>query len=283
MSDTGLAQAVEKFARLTHALSDGELERPWAWKEYDEGLRVAFFRTYEELRELAATLAAARAAGGPALTTAQRVLAQYHAAYRDLQAVVLGVADDELDRAPAAGEWPLRAVLEHMVRADWGFFAVTRHALEQHRRGGPAERPSSEARKALWRSEGPAFEAALGGSLADILAYHDALHGRILRELADIKDSEIGAPSWFWESEPFPLQFRLHRFDAHLRQHTIQAEKALDALGRGPSEAMRLLRLIYAALAEAEGVTIGADGFGAEQQRTVATEIAMRAGAVGVG
>ena len=72
------------------------------------------------------------------------------------------------------------------------------------------------------------------------------------------------------------VQFRLHRFDSHLRQHTVQVEKALDALGGPPSEARRLLRLIYAALAEAEGALLNAPGTGLERQQEVARQIVER-------
>ena len=45
-----LQGAVERFARLTISLSDADLERPWAWGDYDEGVRFAFFRNFESLR-----------------------------------------------------------------------------------------------------------------------------------------------------------------------------------------------------------------------------------------
>ena len=68
--------------------------------------------------------------------------------------------------------------------------------------------------------------------------------------------------------------------EAHLRQHTIHAEKTLEALGRPPSEAMRLLRLIYAALAEAEGAAIGAADVAAQQRTATAQAILARAAEV---
>src|SRR5258708_685683 len=88
-----LAHAVVSLAGRVAAWTDADLERPWEWKAYDEGVRYALFRTMEELRELAATTSATRAGSGPPLTTAQRVLGQYHVAYRDLQAVLIGVDD----------------------------------------------------------------------------------------------------------------------------------------------------------------------------------------------
>jgi hypothetical protein len=279
MSEVTLAQAVEQFALRTHALSDADLERPWAWQAYDEGVRYAFFRTYEELRELAAVTAAERAAKGPPVTVAQRVLAQYHAAYRDLQALLIGVPDAELDRAPAAGEWTLRQVLEHIIEADGGFYGVIGYALERQRSGDgrPAEIPEEFWNAIFGPQEDAAFKAALCGTLDEIRAYYEAFHARILREFATISDAEVEAPARYWEGYSLPIQFRLHRCDAHLRQHTIQIEKTLDMLGRRPSETMRLLRLIYAALAEAEGVAAGAPDVGAERRRATAAAITARA------
>jgi hypothetical protein len=48
-----------------------------------------------------------------------------------------------------------------------------------------------------------------------------------------------------------PIRFRLHRFEEHLRQHTIQLDKTLAAI-RPPTEAHRLVRNIYNALADVE-------------------------------
>ncbi len=47
-------------------------------------------------------------------------------------------------------------------------------------------------------------------------------------------------------------------FESHLRQHTIQADKALVALGLASGEVRRLVRLVYAGLAEVLGLLIGA-------------------------
>jgi hypothetical protein len=272
-----LGQAVERFATVTHGLPDEALEREWKWRAYNEGVRHAFFRVYEELCELAATLATERAAQGPVMTTAQRILASYHAAFRDLQAVLLRVDDELLDRALSDEKWPLRFVLGHTIFVKRQFFARSWYALQQRRQGTKkaACMPDDEVEAFV----GPydVFERALGDPLAGVLAYYGALHERILHELADIGEDELDAPSLWWEEYEVPLQFRLHRFDSHLRQHTIQVEKTLEALGHSPSEAQRLLRLIYRALAEVEGGIIGAWEIGAVRRAKAAVEIAARA------
>jgi len=51
----------------------------------------------------------------------------------------------------------------------------------------------------------------------------------------------------------------LHRYEAHFVQHTVQIDKTLVAIGIAPTESKRLLRKIFAALAEAEGTMIGTE------------------------
>jgi len=279
MFKTSLARAVEQFADVTQGVPDAELDREWAWGAYgSEGVRFAFFRTYEELRELATKTAAERSAHGPVASTAQRILAHYHLAYRDLQAALLGIGAVEADRAPAEGEWSLRQVVAHIVGADVGFFGVVKYALDRHRSGDgrPAEIPD-EAWGDIIGEDMASFEAILDGPLAGIQSYHEAHHERVLRKFADISEEELAAPSTYWEGHEMSLRFRLHRFDSHLRQHVVQIDKTLESIGHSPNEAKRLLRLIYAALAGVEGITIGAWEAGAELRREVAERIAARA------
>ena len=72
------------------------------------------------------------------------------------------------------------------------------------------------------------------------------------------------------------LRFRLHRFESHLRQHTIQIDKALVALGLASGEARRLVRMVYAGLAEVQGLLIGAEDTGAQACADLAAEINRR-------
>lgn len=274
-----LTQAVERFATLTQGIPDSQLERAWAWRSYDfEGIRFAFFRTYEELRELATQLRSERSVEGKPCTKAHLILAQYHAAYWDLQAALLGVADEQMDEVPAEGEWDLRQVVAHMLGADVGFYETVRYALDRHRSGdGRSAAVPSEARATLSGRDESTFRSMMAGPLEDVRAWHRTFHQRLLREFADISDAELDVPSTFWEPEPMSVCFRLHRYDSHLRQHTIQLDKILLANSHGPNEAKRLLRLIYAALADVNGVLIGAWQIGESCQYALAQDISARA------
>lgn len=273
-----LSEAVETFAKVTSALSDAALEIPWGWRSYDEGVRFALLRTHEELRTLAAVLISQRSGEGKQLTTAQWTLAQYHIAYRDLQAILLRADDTLLDEEPAPGEWPLRVTFGHILAAEREFFARIHYAVQQQiaQITTPEEMPSDEVAQFVGpRNE---FDRTMNRlSLTGLLGYYATLHQRVLRELNAIRSAELEAQSLWWEGVPMSVEFRLHRLDSHLRQHTIQIHKTLDSLTGPPSEAHHLLRLIYAALAELEGITIGEWNLGKRQQQELAATIQQRA------
>jgi hypothetical protein len=257
MFNIQLTQAVENFARLMLPLAEKDLERAWTWKDHDEeGIRFAFFVTLQELRHLAVTLASLRSQP----TLAQRILNQYHAAYMDLQAAVLGLLDEDAEKIPSEGEWPVRKVYAHILGTDFGFTATVRYALEMHRANKWTKDriPDSEYPRLYVISEGE-YDDLMNGPLSSMLSYHRDLHTGIIWEFSMITDQELDLPSTFWEETRFPIQHRLHRYEAHFTQHTIQIDKTLVAIGQAPSESKRLLRKIYAALAEVEGQMIGAE------------------------
>jgi hypothetical protein len=266
-----LAAAVGQLAAATQDMSDADLGQPYRWGAHQEGVRFALLGAMHELRTLAVHLMAERHRHGRPLSRAHHALAQYHAAYRDLEAALLGVSDEEYDRPPAPGEWPLRAIYGHMVGAERKFFALVHYGLRRQREGGELSPvlPEGEADRLLgpFADFVPLWES---GAPAEMAGFHAIIHDRALAEFAAIGDDEIDGPSVWWEGEPYTLEYRLHRMDAHLRQHTIQVDKTREQLGRPSTEARRLLRLVYAALAEAEGATIGAPETGAAERAAAA-------------
>ena len=257
MFDTKLTHAVENFAAVILPLSEKDLEREWIWKDHDEeGIRFACFVTLQELRHLAVKLSALRSRP----TSAQHILSQYHATYMDLQAAIFGLSEQESDKVPAEGEWQVRRVYAHILNAEINFTITVRYALEKHRASAwTPERASDEDEYRLAGMNEEEFRALLEGPFEGILAYHRNFHPAVIEEFGKITDEELDLPSTFWEETRFPIQHRLHRYEAHYAQHTIQIDKALAAIGKAPTESMRLIRKLYAALAEAEGMMIGGE------------------------
>lgn len=276
MHESELYTVVRRLAEVMQALQDEDLEREWTWRDHDEGLRFALLGTYHELRDLAVSLASGRLAEGFPISAAQQALGQYHAAYRDLEATLLGIGDDDLDRPPAEDEWALREVLGHMIGGDRVFFALIHVGLEKRRAGEEPARLSAEDMEALFGPREEFDRLLENEGLAGIFDYHAAIHNRILHGLSGLSDDELTAPTRFWEPEMLSVQYRLHRLDAHLRQHTIQVEKTIAAIGSAPSEARRLLRLVYNALAEVEGGLIGAWDYGPQRQHDLVSVISAR-------
>jgi uncharacterized damage-inducible protein DinB len=275
MTDSILSKLIDDFARLVVSLPDTELERPWAWGAYDsEGLRFAFFRIFEELRELSVKIAYQRFASGVGITSAQRILANYHQAYKDLCILLLGLSTQELEREPEAGEWSIKRTYAHIVGAEAGFLVITKYALERARiNDNRPEVVPDAAWDAILRLEEPEFIAILEGTFDTLYSYHASLNDRVLNELSDITEEELSTPSQYWEGYDLDLRFRLHRFESHLRQHIIQIEKILASQGQPWNEARRLLRMIYAALAQVEGARLGYEDSSEALVATTAQEI----------
>lgn len=255
MFNTKLSDAVQEFTALVLPLSEKELERPWKWKDHDEeAIRFSFFVTLQELRQLAVRLAALRSRP----TEAQHILGQYHTAYMDLQAAVLGLCNEDAKRAPAEGEWSVKQTYAHIIGTDLGFSAVVRYALEGHRANNwqPNRIPEEDYPRLYGLTESE-YDALMDGPFDRMLAFHRDLHLRILNEFQTISETELELPSTFWEETRFPIRHRLHRYEAHFTQHTVQVDKTLVAIELAPTESKRLLRKIFAAFAEAEGQMIG--------------------------
>lgn len=274
MFHTSLSQAITDFAALMLPLSEKELERPWVWKDHDEeGVRFAFFVTLQELRQLAVTLSTLRARPTPA----QHILGQYHAAYMDLQAALLGVSNEDAVRVPGEGEWSVQSTYAHILSADLNFTIIIRYALEKHRAGTwSPERPSDEEADRLAGITDEEYLALIKKPIEHMLAHHRDLHRMIIATFCSIADSELELPSTFWEETRFPIRHRLHRYEAHFVQHTVQIDKTLTAIGQAPTESKRLLRKVYAALAEAEGWLIGAENMDDAAILATASSIAER-------
>jgi len=274
-----VTQAVEELVRATVDLSDSDMGRPWVWREYDEeGLRFTLLLAQHELRDLAVRLESLRTKKGPPASQTERILGQYHFAYRDLTGVLAGVRDDDLDRVPAVGEWPVREVLEHMLGAEFGFLGVVQYALAPDR---PRDLEEAEERWDSWREEhNYRAPKKLEGGMADVRNALFEIHRRILRELGGLPDDALEKPAMFWDGEK-PIRFRLHRFEAHMVQHTVQVEKTLEWIGRGPTEARRLIRILYCNLAPVE--MLGSTQFGEREREVVATALRDRAAEISAG
>ena len=245
-----LAQISFDFAAKTHSLPEHILNNEgWGWDAY-AGIRYGFLHVTLELRRLAAAIAEKRTLQSTPQTRVQKLLAQHQAAFRDYQALWIGIDEELLDRTPALGEWTLRTIFNHVHSVERYFFAHILNALDNDN----PQPLNNEQIAAIVGEPAPTGN----GTLAALWASYSSLHERIATRLATLNDAELQLLSPMWEPEPVSIEFRILRFAAHIREHANQLEKSLWQLERRPNEAKMLLRQLYAALAEAEGEQIGA-------------------------
>ena len=220
----------EESLRALAALSDKDLERPWAWPGKGAAdLRNAFF--YLLMEEQSALVVAATPTN-----EADRILALAQRAFGDLRGLLLAVSDALLDREPAPGEWSIRATMEHTIRVERSYRANTQHALLR-RDDDPLTLPEDRRPK-------PDPADISGGALAIVNALARRRAETDLA-LAGTDANQLGRPSqWSAVTEVFnvDVRFRLHRFGAHLVEHTQQVEKTLRQLGQMETDAQAYVR-----------------------------------------
>ncbi len=100
-------------------------------------VRRVLLRLGDHMREHTTQLVEAREAVGAAPTMPQRILAQAMQAYGCFLGATVGLTDEDLDRAPAPGEWSPRQVLDHLVENQASYLDLIRRAREARQ---PVER-----------------------------------------------------------------------------------------------------------------------------------------------
>jgi len=256
MTISHLTHAVEQLEAATAHLTDAELASgAYAWGYYS-GARMALLGTTQDLDDLGATLLVQRIAAGNPPTPAQLLLTRHREAYRELLARFVGLNADERTRAPALGEWSVVEVLRHIDETERSFFVSILAGLAAQERGEVAALPPRNERDSLLAEAGP--RPAADATAEECLAAYARLHTLVETKLAGLNDTQLEARSPYWEPAQPSVAFRMGRFTAHVREHTVQIEKTLLALGHIPGEATLHIRTLYRALAGVEGALMGA-------------------------
>jgi hypothetical protein len=220
------------------ALDEAALGRPWLFRGQTMDVRYALFRTLEDAQE-----AHVRVVARP-LPESRRILSLAQRAFGDLRGLLVGLPADLIDRAPRAGEWPVRDVLRHMWVIERRYALQTLYAVERA--------DSDPVRIADDRLPTPAQMDATG-SLDEVLARLGAAREESNRRLGEILPARMTRPT-IWARYDVDVRFRLHRFAAHVIEHTIQCEKTLVALDWRPTEGRRIVRRLAALVGEIEGL-----------------------------
>ena len=226
--------ALSSFA----ALDEDALGRPWAFRGQEMNVRYALYRTIEDAQEAHLRVV------GRTLPESRRILSFAQRAFGDLRGLLLGLPADLIDRVPRTGEWPVREVLRHMWVVERRYALQTLYALERA--------DSDPVRIADDRLPAPAQMDVTGG-IGEVLARLGEARAESNRRLGDVAPALMTRPT-IWARYDVGVRFRLHRFAAHVIEHTIQCEKALAALGWQATEGRRIARRFAALVGEIEGL-----------------------------
>jgi hypothetical protein len=225
--------ALERFA----ALDEKELGQPWRFNDKTMDVRYALYRTIEDAQEMLVG-----AAAGPH-PESRRILALAQRAFGDLRGLLIGLPSDLLDRAPRDGEWPVREVLRHVIWIEGRYAVQTRYAVD--RGDGDPMRVADDKLPTLAQIDAT-------GDIAQILARLAGARAETDRRLGDLPAAAMIRPTQ-WVHYDVDVRFRLHRFAAHIVEHTVQSEKALAAVGWRATEGRRIVRRLAALIGEIEG------------------------------
>ncbi len=270
-----LTAAVEGFAQVLATVPGERLSDAWPTPSpngelangYDEVVREVPYRLLVELRLVAADIATTR----PRVTLAQHILGQHHIAWREWTGALLTVTPEELDRDPGGVngcDWTLRVIQHHLAMTESAFRAMCAYAVEQRRAG---ESGALISHAMVLEADDLATDV---GDQAALLANYAGIHADVQAACVDLTEDDLAAEATWWEEYPIAVRWRLHRFEAHLREHTIHVEKTLGAIGHIPGEAERMARMLHRALGEVEGLLLGAPDTCVEQCDALAVFIA---------
>jgi DinB family protein len=224
-------------------LDEDVLGRPWQWRGRPMDVRYALYRTLEEAQEVHVRVSAG------AHPESRRILALAQRAFGSLRGLLLGLPASLLEKAPREGEWPIRETLGHMLSVEQRYALQTKYAVDRTD-ADPMRIPDNRLP--------PTTPASVGGEIAAVLARLAEARAETDRWLGDLAPAAMTRPT-VWIGHDIDVRFRLHRFAAHVVEHTIQCEKTLHALGWRPTEGRQIARRLAAVLGEVEGLGAGAE------------------------
>jgi transposase InsO family protein len=219
-------------------LDEDVLARPWPFRGRPMDLRYALYRTLEDAQEVFVRVSAG------AHAESRRILALAQHAFGELRGLLAGLPEPLLDKAPRAGEWPIREVLAHMLAVE------QRYALQT---GYAVDRTDADPMRIPDNRMPPTAPAHVAGEVDVILARLAEARGETNRRLGDVALAAMTRPT-MWMGHDVDVRFRLHRFAAHVVEHTIQCEKALVALGWRQTEGRLIARRLAGVVGEIEGL-----------------------------
>ncbi|MEO8625208.1 MAG: DinB family protein [Candidatus Limnocylindrales bacterium] len=233
------------------SIPDERLTSLWVWDGNDINVRYAFYRTLETLESAAAQVALA--IGSSESSEAREAVGATSAARWDLQGLLAGLSDSDLDADPTGGEWTVRQTMGHIIGGQrgyaWGsaYWISTRHEPKPE---GPRRAPDG-----LFAAMPEDDQEAIG-TLADVRQKLDDIVDAASSRFATLTTDEMNSAAG-WYGFPVTVGFRMWRWPSHIEEHTVQVEKTLDMISHRATEVERLVRLNHRAMGRLEALVFG--------------------------
>ncbi len=99
-------------------VTEEQMLGPTTYGRRETNARYIFYRLIAHEVEHTVHLAKTLNGLGIVQNEAAMILKQLQAARGELEGMLIGLSDEDLDRAPAEGEWSVREVIQHILDAD---------------------------------------------------------------------------------------------------------------------------------------------------------------------
>ena len=220
----------DRFRDLA-GLTEEQLNVEGVWSRGPMDVRFMLLHIADHEDDHRLQLAGLLVDAGARQSRAARILGHAETTRGELLGALVGLTDADLDLTPP-GEWPLRHTLAHILHVERRYLCAVWHAVELFRAGQPFVPPTED---------GAIEPASLAGATLDaILAKLDDAREQVISELASLPDADLTAPT-VWAKREIDVNYRLLRFAEHEREHTAHILKWRGQVGRGPTEAQRVL------------------------------------------
>ena len=133
----GLAEMLEQMReqrrrtnKRLEEVTEEQMLAPAIYGERDVNARFYFYRLIAHEVEHTVHLAKTLHALGIAQGEAGLILKSLQTARGELEGMLVGLTDEDLDKVPSEGEWPARRVLEHILEAEESYGRRIEEAVE---------------------------------------------------------------------------------------------------------------------------------------------------------
>ena len=120
-----------KIQEQLMSVTEEQMLNPVQTRQTQANVRYMFYRLIAHEVEHTVHLAKTLDALGITQSEAQRILHNLQTSRGELEGMLVGLSDEDMDRIPAEGEWPPSQVLEHIIYTEELYANRIREGLQQ--------------------------------------------------------------------------------------------------------------------------------------------------------